>query len=144
MSILRDDRLVALHDLVESCRDSARHCALAAEMMEGDPRAGKLQALAECRSRDADFFAARMIEADDIPGGPPEERSLLQTALAGAKAALADSGWEALLDDCRTREQALMDCARAAREAPLRDDEREAAAHLTEDVGRQLETLFKY
>jgi hypothetical protein len=143
LSILRDDRLVALHDLVEACRDSARHCALAAEMMEEDPRAGKLQSLAERRSRDADFFSERMIEEDDIPGGPPEERSLLQSAFAGAKAALDDRGWEALLDDCRSREQALMDCANAAREAPLRDDERRAADDLAEDAGRRLKTLFQ-
>ncbi|MGF1592579.1 MAG: hypothetical protein ACFCUW_04825 [Kiloniellaceae bacterium] len=144
MSILRDDRLLALHDLVEACRDSARHCALAAEMMEDDPRAGKLRDLAERRSREADFFGARMIEEDDIPGGAPEERSLLQAALAGARSVLVDSGWEALLDDCRSREQEVMDCAKAAREAPLRDDERKAAGELADDAGQQLETLFKY
>jgi len=100
VSILRDDRLLALHDLVEACRSSASHAALAAELMAGDPRAPDLQALADERSADADFFAERMIAEDDIPGGPPEERSLLEAPLRDdekiAAEALASRAREAL------------------------------------------------
>ncbi len=133
MSILRDERLVALFDLVEACRSSASHAALAAEIMTGDPRAGDLQALADRRNNDADFFAERMIAEGDIPGGPPEERSLVGTALAQLRATLDDKGEEALLDDCRAQEEALRQQAEAARQAPLRDDEKAAAARLADD-----------
>ena len=143
MSLLRDDRLVALHDLVEACRASSRHCALAAELMAEDPRAGDLRDLASRRAGEADFFGDRMIAEDDIPGGPPEERSLLETALARVKAAFAKEGMDTLLADCRAHEVAVLQQAEAARHAPLRDDEKQAAKALAEDAGRCLEYLFK-
>jgi hypothetical protein len=144
VSILRDDRLVALHDLVEACRASASHCALAAELMADAPPSGDLRILAEQRGGEADFFATRMIEEDDIPGGPPEERSLLQAALARAKAAFADDGWDALLADCRKQEEVVLQQAEAAHSAPLRDDEKAAAAALAADARRRLETLAEH
>jgi hypothetical protein len=143
LSILRDDRLVALHDLVAACRASASHCALAADLMAGDPKAESLQALADQRNREADFFGKGMIEADDIPEGPPEERSLLQTALAGAKAAFADDGAAALLQDCRTQEEEVLRRAEAGADAPLRESEKTAAAQLAADARARLETLLK-
>ncbi|GAB4360529.1 MAG: hypothetical protein Kow00114_14240 [Kiloniellaceae bacterium] len=141
MSILRDERLVALHDLVEACRSSASHAALAAELMAGDSRAAALQALADQRAADADFFAERMIAEGDIPGGPPEERSLLDAALARARAAFADEGWAALLADCRAQEETVCRQAQAAQGAPLRDDERIAAEAL---AGRAQEALQRF
>ncbi len=143
MSILRDERLVALHDLVEACRASASHCEMVAEALSGDSRAEALQALAGQRNREADFFAERMIEEDDIPAGPPEERGLLQTALARGKAAVADDGGAALLADCRQQEEAVLQQAEAGQQAPLRDDEKAAAATLAADVRRRLEGLLK-
>ncbi len=143
MSILRDERLVALHDLVEACRASARHCTLVAEAMPEDSRAKELQTLAEQRNREADFFGRRMIAEDDIPGAPPEELGLLQTALARGKAALAEDGWDALLEDCRGQEEEVLRQAEAAQDAPLRDDEKAAAASLAEDARRRLDGLLK-
>jgi len=142
VSLLRDDRLVALHDLVEACRASAQHGTLAAQHMAGDPRAANLQELADRRAGAADFFAGRMIAEDDIPGGPPEERGLLEAALARAKAAFAEEGMAALLADCRLREEAVLRQAEAAQEAPLREDERAAAQRLAADAARHLATLF--
>lgn len=143
MSILRDERLVALHDLVEACRASASHAALAAELLAGEEkgRAAQLQALADERSADADFFAERMIAEADIPGGPPEERSLLQTVLARARAAFADQGWEALVADCRIQEEAVCKSADAAPKAPLKDDEKIAAEALSERARQSLSKL---
>jgi hypothetical protein len=143
VNLLRDDRLVVLHDLVEACRAAAQHCVLAAELLPDDPRAAALQALGEKRAAAADFFGERMIAEDDIPGGPPAERSLVGTALARAKAIFADAGTDALLADCRAQEVAVLQEAEAARHGPLRDDEKAAAGALAEDAGRQLETLFK-
>lgn len=143
MSILRDDRLVALHDLVEVCRNASRHHLLAAELMVDDPRADDLRALAGQRDREAEFFADRMIAEDDIPGGPPEERSLLESALARAKGALTDTPWESLVEDCRLQEEAVIEQAGAAAKAPLREDEQAAAKTLAEDARRRLETLLK-
>lgn len=143
MSILRDDRLVALHDLVEVCRNASRHHLLAAELMTDDPRADDLRALAKQRGREAEFFGDRMIAEDDIPAGPPEERSLLESALARAKGAFTDSAWEALVEDCRFQEEAVVTQAEEAAKAPLHDDELKAAEALAEDARRRLETLFK-
>jgi hypothetical protein len=143
VSLLRDERLVVLHDLVEASRASAQHCILAAELMPDDPRAAALQALGEQRAAAADFFGERMIAEDDIPGGPPAERSLVEAALARAKAIFADAGMDAVLADCREQEVAVLQEAEAARHGPLRDDEKAAAEALAEDAGRRLETLFK-
>src|SRR3546814_14456495 len=95
LTLFRDDRRVALHDLVEACRSSARHCLLAAELMPNDPRCEELRALGGKRTATADFFGERMIAEDDIPGGPPEERSLVETVLARARAAFADEAMDA-------------------------------------------------
>jgi hypothetical protein len=143
VNILRDDRLVALHDLVEACRNASRHHLLAAETLAGDPRAAELHALAEQRSREADYFGERMIAEDDIPAGPPAERSLLESALARAKGALTDSAVESQLEECRAQEETLLAKAGEAGKAPLRDDENKAVADLAEDARRRLETLFK-
>ncbi|MEO3430952.1 hypothetical protein AAFN88_19010 [Pelagibius sp. CAU 1746] len=143
MSILRDERLVALHDLVEACRASARHCALVAESLPEESRAGALEALAAQRNREADFFGERMLAEDDIPEGPPEERSLLQSALARGKAALAGDAEETLLADCRAREEEVLSRAEAARRAPLRGDEKAAASALAEDARRRLDGVLK-
>lgn len=143
MSLLRDSRLVALHDLVEVCRASAQHCVLAADLMADDPRAAALRELGSERSGQADFFGERMIAEDDIPGGPPEERSLLETTLARAKAVFADRGMDALLADCRDQEVRVLQQAEAARHQPLREDEQAAAKALAEDAGRRLETLLQ-
>jgi len=143
LSILRDERLVALHDLVEACRDSASYCALVADALGEDSRAAELRALAEQRGREADFFGDRMIEEEDIPGGPPEERNLLQSALARGKAALSDDGEAALLADCRIREETVLRNAEAANDAPLRDDEKSAAEALAADARRRLESLLR-
>ncbi|MEQ8354339.1 MAG: hypothetical protein RH942_02280 [Kiloniellaceae bacterium] len=142
MSILRDDRLVALHDLVEACRASAGHGALAAETMSGDARAGELQAMAQHRSGMADFFAERMIESDDMPAAPPAERNLLQTALATAKAAFADDGEAALLAGCRAREEEVLRCAEAAELAPLGAAEKAAAKTLAAAAHQCLGSLL--
>src|SRR5690606_23357536 len=137
------ERLVTLHDLVEACRDSARHCRLAAEHVPDDARAPELQALGDQRAAEADFFGERMIAEDDIPAGAPEERSLFDSALARARAALAGEGLEAFLTGCREHEVIVLQRAEAARHAPLRDDERAAARALAEDAGRRLETLLQ-
>src|SRR3546814_2336986 len=68
--------------------------------MPNDPRCEELRALGGKRTATADFFGERMIAEDDIPGGPPEERSLVETVLARARAAFADEGMDALLADC--------------------------------------------
>src|SRR3546814_15586793 len=86
LTLFRDDRLVALHDLVEACRSSAPHCLLAAESMPNDPRCEELRALGETRPANPAFFGSRMIAAHAIPGGPPDQRSLVVTVLARARA----------------------------------------------------------
>jgi hypothetical protein len=143
LNLLRDDRLVTLHDLVEACRASSQHCLLAAELMPEDPRAEALHDLGERRSRDADFFGERMVAEDDIPGGPPAELSFIETALARARAAFGDEGLDALLADCRERELAVLKEAEAACHGPLRDDEKAAAGTLARDAAERLDSLFK-
>lgn len=138
MSILRDDRLLALHDLVEACRASAQQAEAAAEVLAEDARARQLEALAAQRRRDAGEFCEPIIESEDIPPAPPEERGLLELALAGARAAFAEDGWAALLADCRAREQDVLRCAEEAVEAPLREGEKAAAEKLAADVRRRL------
>ena len=145
MSILRDERLVALHDLVEVCRTASRHHHLAAELiaesLAGDRRAEELRALADQRAREADFFGERMLAENDIPAGPPAERSLLESIVAYGKGALSDAV-QSLLADCRAQEEEVLARAVAAAGAPLRGDERQAAAALAEDARRRLELLF--
>lgn len=143
MSILRDERLVALHDLVAACRESAGSCAAAADALGEDPRAEELRTLAEARNRTADFFGERMIEEEDIPPGPPEERTLLESAVALGKAAVTEEGDEALLEDCRKHEETVLRQAQAGLEAPLRADEKDAAGELAADARRRLEGLLQ-
>src|SRR3546814_18788065 len=95
--------------------------------MPNDPRCEELRALGGKRTATADFFGERMIAEDDIPGGPPEERSLVETVLARARAAFADEGMDALLADCRDPEVAVLQQDEAACHAPVHEDEQAAA-----------------
>jgi len=143
VSILRDERLLALHDLVSACRASSSHCEQAAELLAKDPKAGGLKALAQRRREAADFFGERMVEADDIPEGQPEELSLLQTVLARAKTAFAHDGGAALLEVCRVQEEEVEKCARAAAGTELGQAEQAAADALARDARSQLDSLLK-
>jgi hypothetical protein len=142
VSILRDARLLALRDLVAACRASSSYCAHVAGLLSDDPRGQALEDLAARRHEVADFFAERMIEADDIPEGQPEELSLLESALAGARAALANDGGAALIEACRAQEEKVEAAARAAVEADLEAAERSAAEALARDVRHGLDEVL--
>lgn len=143
MTVLRDDRLLALHDLVEACRASAQHAALAAELLSEDRQGDALSALARRRNQDAERFCEPILEAGDMPAGPPEERGLLDAALASARATFAQDGGGALLADCRSREEEVLRKATAASEAPLRESEKAAAEELATDARSRLAVLSK-
>src|SRR3546814_18231370 len=83
LTLFRDDRLVALHDLVEACRSSARHCLLAAELMPNDPRCEELRALGGKRTATADFFGERMIAEDRSESVGEGKRVSVRVALGG-------------------------------------------------------------
>jgi len=142
VSILRDERLLALHDLVAACRASSSHCSHAAGLLPGDRRAQALEELAARRHEAAEFFAEHMVEADDIPEGQPEELNLLESALAGARAAFANDGGAALIETCRAQEKKVEEAARAAAGAELGAAEKSATEALARDARRCLDEVL--
>ena len=143
MSILRDERLLALHDLVEACRASAQQTEIAAEVLSEGSLVKQLEALAAQRRRDAEELCEPILESEDIPPALPEERGLLESAVAAAKAAFAADGGAAILEDCREKEQNVLRCAEAAAKAPLLGNEKTRVERLAADARKRLSDLSK-
>ena len=143
MKLMRSDRLVALKDLVEVCTAAARSYTAAAEVLPDGPLAESLRSLASARTERADFFAARMSEDGDLPAAPPEERTILETAVTKAKAALSEDEVAVIRADCAKRETAVLDQAVSAQETELAAEERAAAAALVAEAEASLAGLFR-
>lgn len=143
MTLLRSDRLLALQDLVEACRAAAQYYEAALPLLQDPGLNARLSKLAQERQAKADYFAAQMAKADDLAGGPPEERAILQAVVTRAKAALSNNETSAILSDCARYETAVLDQAVGAQDASLKDDEAKTAAALAADAQQNLETLFK-
>ncbi len=143
MNLLRDDRLVALNDLIEACREAARTYEAAAETLQDNPLSQSLYALSKERDRKADFLAQRVREDGDIPAGPPEEIATLATAATKAKALLSDDRVTVIRADCARQEKAVLDQAVSAQNCYLKDDEYALAAQLAAEAQENLESLLR-
>lgn len=113
MDLIRDDKLVALNDLIVACREAAAFHATAADLAPESGLARDLAALSETRRSQAEELAAAVVEKDDIPNAPSGEKELLDAALARLKSAVSEDETEPLLDDCQAKEDRVAELASA-------------------------------
>lgn len=111
MAILRDETMLALHDLVVASREAANRYETVAQTVEDAGIAERLGQLGRARTAAADALAEIIVSRDDVPGAPNEESELLHNALAKVKAALSDDELRTLLAECRAADEAVVEAA---------------------------------
>lgn len=118
MKILRDDRTVALGEVIVACHQVAEVCETAADAASHAAVAGALRELAADRLDVADTLhrqSARQL--GEMPSdSEPEERTLLRKAATRLSGLMTEPAEEGLLESCREQEDRLI----AAIDAALR------------------------
>ena len=145
MSLLRDERTIALGEVIAACRQAAEVCATAADAAEHEAVAAALGELAGDRERAARQLhdeAARQL-GETPADGVPEERTLFEKAATRMTGLIAGSADTGLLDRCRDQEDAIVAAAEAALEHFPDGDIRERLVDLHNDctlrIGRIME-----
>ena len=111
MSILRDETLVAINDLIVACRESANLLRTGADALNDHPAGRGLRDLADKRTSDADDLAAVVAKMEDVANAPNEEKELLTSAVTRLKAALSADEVVQILRDCKRCENGVAESA---------------------------------
>ena len=113
MSIIRDEFLVALNDLIVALREAVHCHATAAEAVSNAALADALRELSRDREASADRLADVMTAKGDIPNVPADEQQLVKSAVIRLKSALSDNEILQALRDCQAAEDRLIEAADA-------------------------------
>ncbi len=140
MKILKDERAVALNDVIALCLDAAELYEAAADFADAASLAQALRALAGRRRAAVEALAAEVRRLDELPSAPPqEERVLLETAATQLKASLADASDRQLRSDCAEKEAAIAAAVEAAQAQPLAASALSALQALARDTAQGLD-----
>ena len=107
MPLLRSTAETALDVVAESCRETADEYRTAANVTHDAELAQLFGELEEKRRTAADELMREIREMGNLPDVPDADREALDHLSTRVKAALATSEREALLADCRQREEKL-------------------------------------
>jgi uncharacterized protein (TIGR02284 family) len=113
MTILRDELLVALNDLIVALREAVGVHAAAADAVSNKALADELRKLSRDRSASADRLADVVTAKGDIPNAPSDEQELLKSAVIRLKSALSDNDVLQVLRDCQTADDRVIEAADA-------------------------------
>ncbi len=110
MTILRDEKTMALGDVIVACRQAAEVCRAAADAAEHEAVARALRDLAGDRERAADeLHREAALRLGETPSDTiPEERTLFEKAAIRLTGLVAEAADPALLDRCRDKEKAVV------------------------------------
>lgn len=142
MKILRDERTVALGEVIVACHQVAEVCKTAADAAGNEAVANALHELAENRERVAHELhreAERQLgetPADSVP----EERTLFEKAATRLTGLVDEPG---LLDRCRDKEDAVAATAEAALRLLPAGDIRERLVALRGDCARRIGAIIE-
>jgi hypothetical protein len=118
MTLLRNPLQTALHDVVLACGEAADGHEAAAEILEGDPLAAGLRALAERRRELAGRLGERLRELDDLPPEPDADLETVRELATWVKAALTGDQRHTVLHERKTAEAHLAATAEQALAQP--------------------------
>lgn len=109
MKMLRDEKTIALGDVIVACHEVAEVCKSAADATEHEAVARTLRDLARDRERAAEeLHREAALRLGETPSDSvPEERTLFEKAATRLTGMVAESADSALLDRCRDKEKAV-------------------------------------
>jgi uncharacterized protein (TIGR02284 family) len=123
--MLRDDRQVALNQVIEAALSAAHAHEQGAALLEDDPeRAAALQALAEQRSHSATVLGEHLRRLGDLPKEPDADLETARDLLARVRVAFSGDKGEQVLQQARDVEAHLAETVRSALEQDLPADTR--------------------
>jgi uncharacterized protein (TIGR02284 family) len=129
--MLRDDRQVALNQVIEALLNAADVHREGADLLDADPAlAGVLRALAQRRQEVARELGEHVRRLGDLPSEPDADLQTAKTVLGWLQAALAEDRRAEVLQHCRQAEVDLAAKARTALEEDLPPDTSAALEHL--------------
>lgn len=110
MTILRDEKTIALGDVIVACRQMAEVCTSAADAAEHEAVVGALRDLARDHQRAAEeLHREAALRLGETPSDSvPEERTLFEKAATRLTGMVAESADPALLDRCQDKEKAVV------------------------------------
>lgn len=116
MKILRDEKTIALGDVIVACHQAAEVCKSAADAAEHEAVAGALRELARDREQVVEeLHREAAFRLGETPSDSvPEERMLFEKAATRLTGMVAEVADPALLDRCRDKEKAVIAAVEAA------------------------------
>jgi uncharacterized protein (TIGR02284 family) len=123
--MLRDDRQVALNQVIEAALTAARAHEQGATLLEDDPEpAAALRALAGRRSHTATLLGEHLRRLGDLPKEPDADLEAAKELLARVRVAFSEDKHQQVLQQARDVEAQLAEAVRAALEQDLPADTR--------------------
>jgi hypothetical protein len=130
--MLRDDRQVAINQVIEALLTAAAAHQEGAALLEGhSDLADRLRALAARRHHSALELGDHVRRLGDLPSEPDADLQAAKSVLAWVQAALAEDRRDEVLQHCRQAEEDLAGTVRAALEEDLPADTRAVLEQLT-------------
>ena len=130
--MLRDDRQVALNQVIEALLNAANVHWEGADLLDADPDlAAVLRALAERRQNLARALGDHVRRLGALPSEPDADLQAAKSVLGWLQAALAEDRRDEVLQHCRQAEEDLAAKARAALEEDLPPDTRAVLEQLS-------------
>lgn len=139
MKLLKDERVVALNDVITLCLDAARLYTALAEATSDPALRRRLGAVAERRKAAAASLSLEVRRLGELPAAPPqEERMLLETAAAKMKAGLAAERNAQLRQELQQKEAAVREAALRLPALDIAPGARACAEALANDCAAEL------
>lgn len=134
MPMLRDDRQVALNDVIVLCRDAADHYRDAAALLERGEPARLLDDLARRRAQAADELARHSRQLGDLPDEPDPDKETVDNLLTRLKALFVEDERRTVLAETEQIEAQIAAAAAAALGQPLPDTTLALLRRLEKDI----------
>lgn len=140
---MRDEREVALNELLSGCEALGRSYArLAESLKEEDAGAAELfSRLGQARQQAAKRLAGHVRRMDELPAAPDPDRELVTRLASLAKGALAADRTRALAEDRAAAERDLAARAEAARKQSLPADTQNLVREIEQESDRDRRRL---
>ncbi len=141
--MLRDDRQVALNQVLVACEEAAERHLLAAERLADDAESALLASLARERADVAEELAEEVRRLGDLPDTPDADREAVEEVIGWIKTALGGDEREHLLAQADKDEAILAQRLDAALAQDLAAATREVLERLGDQVPRARRRLAR-
>lgn len=144
--MLRDDRQVALDDVIVALENAADAYADASELLEkADPEmSARFDELARRRAAAAARVTEHLRATGDLPSEPDQDLETVDVVIRHLKAQFAAPEWDELTTEALSREEEIAAKVEAATATGLPDPALDTLKRLEQDVRETIEALRRW